>query len=533
MPLSQSSKRWCSVACAFLALGGIAQAWVLENIVWNIPNPPMQINLTATQSKLGAAQPGFPLRDGSGSFDSVFVSAVNSWNRYLQDLQIQTSIGSNPNAPDPNDNLSDTGFSSTTGGDSLGSTTLALTTIFYFPGQGGSPGTFAPTDITFNTAVSWNSYRGPLTFDNVVDLRRVALHELGHFIGLDHPDDHGQVVNAIMNSHVSDTDQLTADDIAGGQHLYGARNALPLGTLDFVLGRDLLWRNSSTGQVAVWVMNGTNIVQNSIIGAASLDWQILGMGDFFGTDETGILWSNSRTGQLSIWVMNGTATPDVVTFFAGGTGVTGTVQAIGDFHGSGRSDLIIHDSQIGATWMLTNQGSLNFSVSFLATVETSWKIAGVANLVGTGTPQLVWQNTVTGQVSEWFFSNGSLVANPIINFTPARGWVIKGLADVNGHGRDDIVWQNSNSGAVSVWETDGTNVLSISNPGDPSPPSRPWQLSEISYLNGGGAGQIIWRNTSDGSVWIWNVNGSSFSTVRLALTPVTQWVLQTTQPVSQ
>jgi hypothetical protein len=257
------------------------------------------------------------------------------------------------------------------------------------------------------------------------------------------------------------------------------------------------------------------------------------MGDFFGTKKAGILWSNSRTGQLSIWMMNGTATPDVVTFFAGGTGVTGTVQAIGDFHGSGKSDLIIHDSQTGATWMVTNQGSLNFSVSFLATVETSWKIAGVANLVGTGTPQLVWQNTVTGQVSEWFFSNGSLVANPIINLTPARGWVIKGLADVNGHGRDDIVWQNSTTGAVSVWETDGTSVLSIYNPGDPGRPNRPWQLSGISYLNGGGAGQIIWRNTSDGSVWTWNVNGSSFNTVRLALTPVTQWVLQPNQPVNQ
>jgi Matrixin len=529
---SSSSVSRVAFACVFFAFGGSANAWVLENIVWNIPNPTLQVDLTASEWKLGSLRPSFPLRDGSGSFDQVFTSAVASWNSYLLDLQIQATIGSNPNAPNPNDNLSDTGFSSVAGGDSLGGTTLALTTIFYYPGQGGNPGTFAPTDITFNTAIPWNSYSGPLTFDNVIDIRRVALHELGHFIGLDHPDDHGQVVNAIMNSHVSNADQLTADDIAGGQYLYGARAAGPPVHLDFVGGRDLLWRNISTGEVAVWVMNGTTIVQNSIIGSASLDWQILGIGDFFGTGKAGILWSNTKTGQLSIWAMNGSVAPDMFTFFVGAPGVTGTVQAIGDFHRSGRADLIIHDSRSGGTWMATNQGSLNFSISFLGSPDTMWKIVGVANLSGIGAPQLIWQNTITGQVSPWFFENGSVAANPIINFAPAPGWVIQGLGDVNGHRRSDIVWQNRNTGAVSVWETDGSRLVGIVNPGDPGPPSHPWQLSGISYLNGGGAGQIIWRNTFDGSVWTWNVVGNSFSTVRLALTPLTEWVLQANQPVN-
>jgi hypothetical protein len=54
------------------------------------------------------------------------------------------------------------------------------------------------------------------------DLLRVALHELGHVLGLDHPDDNGQSVIALMNSILGNLDQLVADDIAGARSLYSA-----------------------------------------------------------------------------------------------------------------------------------------------------------------------------------------------------------------------------------------------------------------------------------------------------------------------
>jgi hypothetical protein len=301
-------------------------------------------------------------------------------------------------------------------------------------------------------------------------------------------------------------------------------------SLSFVPNRDLVWRNTATGQVSIWSMNGTNIVQNAIIGSAPLNWRIIGAGNF--TGNPGILWVNSNTGQLSVWTISGTIVPGIANFFVGGSGVTGTVQAIGDFHGNGRSDLIVHDSQRGGTWMATNQGNLNFSVSFLDSPNPSWKIVGVADLAGTGTPQLIWQNTSTRKLSPWFFSNGSRVANPVISTIPAPGWKIMGFGAVNGHGKDAIVWQNTNSGAVSIWETNEQTVTSIENPADPGRPGKPWQLNRVAYLNGSGAGQIIWRNTVNGSVWTWDEKGNSFITVNIGTAP-TQWVIQPTQPVNQ
>ena len=54
-------------------------------------------------------------------------------------------------------------------------------------------------------------------------LPRVLLHELGHPMGLGHPNQHGQDVESIMNTYQDLPAALQADDIAGVQALYGVR----------------------------------------------------------------------------------------------------------------------------------------------------------------------------------------------------------------------------------------------------------------------------------------------------------------------
>ena len=67
----------------------------------------------------------------------------------------------------------------------------------------------------------WDIYDGPFTGRS--DFRRLVLHELGHVVGLDHPDEHGQNVEAVMNSVVSHP-RLQPDDIDGIRYLFGTRD---------------------------------------------------------------------------------------------------------------------------------------------------------------------------------------------------------------------------------------------------------------------------------------------------------------------
>src|SRR5438876_1842306 len=166
--------------------------------------------------------PPFPLSDGTPSYDVAFIEAINNWNPLLGSIQVSGTIGPTGQAV-AGDNLNTVCFSDTVFGMSFGSSTLAVTQYFFT----GSPGseTFTEADMIFNNAQVFDCYHGPLRFQpndlSLNDFRRVATHELGHSLGLDHPDTHGQTVVAIMNSKESDVELPTADDIAGVQTLYG------------------------------------------------------------------------------------------------------------------------------------------------------------------------------------------------------------------------------------------------------------------------------------------------------------------------
>jgi Matrixin len=169
------------------------------------------------------------LRDGFTSFNDSAIDALKTWNPYLGaegSLHLQFSwVKNSPVTPAPGDDEMSVIFDNKVFGDNFGTGVLAVTLLAYRNGN------FEETDTVFNNAISWDSYRGPLT-PPVFDFHRVAIHEFGHTVGLDHPDQAQpkQTVVAIMNSRVSDLDTLAQDDINGAAAIYGtgpAYNSIP------------------------------------------------------------------------------------------------------------------------------------------------------------------------------------------------------------------------------------------------------------------------------------------------------------------
>ena len=159
-----------------------------------------------------------PLSDGSNYSDSA-KGAADTWNALLGSIQFQTTIAA-AGTPTDDNHVNELVFAADVFGQPFdkdptkAKTILAITTTWRTGNQR------TEGDIIFNTARTWDSYPGNL-HPGIIDLHRVALHELGHLLGLDHPDEAGQTVSAIMNSHVSNLDTLAMDDITGAQNLYG------------------------------------------------------------------------------------------------------------------------------------------------------------------------------------------------------------------------------------------------------------------------------------------------------------------------
>jgi hypothetical protein len=72
---------------------------------------------------------------------------------------------------------------------------------------------------------------------------------------------------------------------------------------------DILWRNDSTGQVFMMLMNGGAIVSQGVVYTEpNPAWQIIANGDYDGDGKADILWRNTTTGQVYVMLMNGLAT---------------------------------------------------------------------------------------------------------------------------------------------------------------------------------------------------------------------------------
>jgi hypothetical protein len=167
------------------------------------------------QMALGNA--GRTLSDGNTSWDTAAAPAAGAWNQNVQ--RVRLIAPTNPSAPvNQGDGVNTVAFASSFFGTSFGSNTLAIT------GWSTRNGITVEADVLFNNRQSFDSYRGALR--SATDIRRVLIHELGHALGLKHPDSAGQHVTAIMNSIVSNVDAPATDDINGAQAIYGA----PLGS---------------------------------------------------------------------------------------------------------------------------------------------------------------------------------------------------------------------------------------------------------------------------------------------------------------
>jgi hypothetical protein len=178
---------------------------------------------------LQLGSPSGSLIDGSTSWNPPTENALAAWSSLLNTVSVRvvrdsTSGTANGNA------LNNVIFGDDVYGEPFGSETLAVTVGWYRT----SDNTYTERDVVFNRKFSWNSYRGNLRNASgggrLQDFQRVALHEFGHVIGLDHPDDHGQSVTAIMNSRIGNPDSLQTDDTNGARAIYGTAPAAPVVT---------------------------------------------------------------------------------------------------------------------------------------------------------------------------------------------------------------------------------------------------------------------------------------------------------------
>jgi len=228
-----------SFALLAVALLGphVASAYNLIGGSWPSGSIRVSVQLDAT----APTSPSLPLTDGSTSWNALAFGAASDWNTVLSRSQLALTPSS-ATTHKFGDGASDIFFDTTIYGQRFQSGVLAVTLVDHYDDDDVARVRTREADLIVNRNLGqgWNSYRGAIR-SSPIDLRRVLLHELGHVLGLTHPDEstpaeNRQITNAVqnvaavMNSAVSNTEALQTDDINGVSFLYRTIVARPIVT---------------------------------------------------------------------------------------------------------------------------------------------------------------------------------------------------------------------------------------------------------------------------------------------------------------
>jgi hypothetical protein len=137
----------------------------------------------------------------------------------------------------------------------------------------------------------------------------------------------------------------------------------------------LIWRNQNTGEVRAWRLSGDIIIANVSLGFASLDWQIVGFGDFTGAGRQDILWRNTIDGSVDAWIMNGFSI--VAQWLPGAVSFDWQIRAAPDVNGNHVNSILWSNVTTGQQVIWPSNGSTFVHEGPFATAPLAWFVQPV------------------------------------------------------------------------------------------------------------------------------------------------------------
>ncbi len=203
-----------------------------------------------------------------------------------------------------------------------------------------------------------------------------------------------------------------------GWELIGIENIAGTAQADLIfysrtLDRLVYWETNATGQfVGAGVFTSSLNPAGQGTGAAN-SWNVEALADFTGEGNVDILWRNTQ-GVTVLWKINGSVIdlaaskvlPTVTSNFQ--------LRGIGDFNGDGIQDIAWRDQAANVTrfWTFNGTGIPAETTDNSAIVAAGFQIEAIADFDGDGKSDLVWRDTISDRSVIWNFDLSGTLAGP-------------------------------------------------------------------------------------------------------------------------
>jgi hypothetical protein len=244
---------------------------------------------------------------------------------------------------------------------------------------------------------------------------------------------------------------------------------------------DLLFQNAADGRLVYWTMAGDREIRYGFLspGTAGANMNMVAAADLDGDNNTDLIFQNAMTGDLTYWLMNGRVQSSTGSITPVSPGTNWHLIGTGDFNRDGHTDFLFQNSLTGDMYIWNMNGTRMVSGNYVSPKNpgTGWKVVAVGDLNGDDQPDIMFQNTTTGNVYVWYMHGSAMYAGGFLN--PANqgaGWNVAGLADLDGDGQPEILFQNVTTGYLAYWVMSGPNLLYSATPRPANPGGAAWKL---------------------------------------------------------
>jgi hypothetical protein len=321
----------------------------------------------------------------------------------------------------------------------------------------------------------------------------------------------GQLADGSTHSYT-----VTATDAAGNVSQPSAALSFVVDSVmppDAFLGNDtsdVLFRNATSGDIWFEAMsNGAPSAPNPWrqIGGSDTHYSLVGVGDFYGTGTSDILLRNNSTGDTWIEAISNGAVAGWNEI--GGSDTHYSVAGVGDFYGTGTEDILFRNTSTGDTWF-EQVGANNDPFAGWHQIggsDTHFAVVGLGDFSGTGADDILFRNNSTGDTWLEAISNGAFAGWSEIGGSDTHYSVV-GVGDFFGNGANEILFRNNSTGdtwfeAVSNGASAGWHQIGGSNTA--------YSVVGIGDYFGTNTSDILFRNASTGDTWLEAISSGSFA----------------------
>lgn len=199
---------------------------------------------------------------------------------------------------------------------------------------------------------------------------------------------------------------------------------------------DILLRNSATGDLELWKLEGTEIAEVEALPRVEPDWSIADSGDYDGDGTADLLWLHAASGAMDVWLMGESAGTSELEV---GLPTWWIVVGSGDFDADGRDEIVISDQYGKLEIWAVHDGMVLLGT---ANIPPDSTIVGIADLDGDGDDDLVANRDDHGRISAYLGSPDFSMDQVMISRNRSRREVL-GSADYNGDGLSDLLWRET------------------------------------------------------------------------------------------